>query len=151
MHICLTRAPCVKINFCISMSYIHVLLSGLTLLMLETEYSGLFSHYHACWCPGSLSLQGINRHGIDSIGRQHVGLLHCEFGLLLLNKTQDMMQNVNTSLTIFKIIQHVKGYQHFGKWCHIIARWIASLSRGRLAYDELMVLTTHSGYIHLLF
>ena len=41
--------------------------------------------------------------------RQHVGLLHCEFGLLLLNKIQDMMQNVNTSLVAFKTIQQVDG------------------------------------------
>ena len=25
---------------------------GLTLLMLETEYSGLGGRYHARWCPG---------------------------------------------------------------------------------------------------
>ena len=43
-------------------------LSLLTLLMLETEYSGLFDQYDACWCPGDLSRQGINRHGIDKIG-----------------------------------------------------------------------------------
>ena len=39
----------------------------LTLLIIETEYSGLFSQYHACWCPGDWSRQGISRHGIDSI------------------------------------------------------------------------------------
>ena len=38
----------------------------------------------------------------------HVGLLHYELGFLLLNKIQDMMRNVNTSLIIFKTIQHVK-------------------------------------------
>ena len=38
----------------------------LTRLMLQTEYSGLFSQYHACWFPGSWSHQGISRHGIDS-------------------------------------------------------------------------------------
>ena len=27
----------------------------LTLLMLETEYSGFGSQYHACWCPGDKS------------------------------------------------------------------------------------------------
>ena len=39
-------------------------------LMLETEYSDLFDQYmyHASWCPGSLSRQGISRHGIDSMG-----------------------------------------------------------------------------------
>ena len=80
-----------------------------TLLMLGTEYSGLFDQYHACWCPGSLSCQGINRYGFDSIGyRQHVGLLHCESSLLLLNKIQDMTWNVNTSFLIFKTIQHIK-------------------------------------------
>ena len=40
--------------------------------------------------------------------RQHVGLLHCKFGLLLLNTIQDMVQNADTSLLIFKTIQHVK-------------------------------------------
>ena len=40
----------------------------LTLPMLETEYSGLFGQYYACWCPGSLSRQGISRHGIGRIG-----------------------------------------------------------------------------------
>ena len=43
-------------------------LSFFTLLMLETEYPSFGAQYHACWCPGSLSHQGISRHGIDSIG-----------------------------------------------------------------------------------
>ena len=43
-------------------------LSVLTLLMLETEYSGLFGQNHCCLCPGSLSRQGIGRYGIDSLG-----------------------------------------------------------------------------------
>ena len=42
--------------------------------------------------------------------RQHVELPHCEFGLLLLNNIQDMIQNVNTSFIIFKLIQHVNIY-----------------------------------------
>ena len=42
--------------------------------------------------------------------RQHIGLLHCKSGLLLLNKIQDMIQNVNTSFVIFKTIQHVKSW-----------------------------------------
>ena len=25
----------------------------------------LYSQHHACWCPGDLRSQGINRHGID--------------------------------------------------------------------------------------
>ena len=25
----------------------------------------LYCQYHACWCPGSLSRQGISSHGID--------------------------------------------------------------------------------------
>ena len=37
-------------------------------LLLETEYSVLCGQYHARWCPGSLSRQGISRHGIASIG-----------------------------------------------------------------------------------
>ena len=39
--------------------------------------------------------------------RQHIGLLHCEFGLLL-NKIQDDIRNVNTYFIIFKTIQHIK-------------------------------------------
>ena len=39
-----------------------------TLLMLKTKYFHLFGHYHACWCLGDLSRQGISRHGIDSTG-----------------------------------------------------------------------------------
>ena len=27
-----------------------------------------FYQYHVCWCPGSLSRQGISRHSIDSVG-----------------------------------------------------------------------------------
>ena len=38
-----------------------------TLPMLETKYSRFGDQYHSCWCPGSLSRQGISRHGIDSI------------------------------------------------------------------------------------
>ena len=34
--------------------------------------------------------------------RQHVGLLHCEFGYLLLNKMQDMIRNVNASFIILR-------------------------------------------------
>ena len=37
----------------------------LSLWMLETEYSGFGDQYHACWCLGDLSRQGITRHGID--------------------------------------------------------------------------------------
>ena len=46
----------------------------LTLQMLETEYSGFGDQYHACWCPGSSSHQGISRHGIDSIGYATCGV-----------------------------------------------------------------------------
>ena len=35
--------------------------------MLETEYSAYGDQYHACWCPGSWSRQGITRHGIDNM------------------------------------------------------------------------------------
>ena len=37
------------------------------LLMLETDYSGLFGKYHACWWPSSLSRQGINMYDINNI------------------------------------------------------------------------------------
>ena len=37
-------------------------------------------------------------------------MLHREFGLLLLNKIQDMILNVNASLIIFKAIQYHKSY-----------------------------------------
>ena len=65
--------------------------------MLETEYSDLFGQYHVYW--GMV---------LTEKDRQHVGLLHCEFSLLLLNKIQDMIQNENTSFIVFKTIQHVK-------------------------------------------
>ena len=42
--------------------------SVLTLLMLKTEYSGLFGQHLACWCPGALSRQGISGNDIDSMG-----------------------------------------------------------------------------------
>ena len=45
----------------------YPLVWGLTLLMLKMEYSGSFGQYHAYWCPGSLSRQGISRNGIDNI------------------------------------------------------------------------------------
>ena len=34
--------------------------------------------------------------------RQHIGLLHCEFGLILMNKIKVMIWNVNASLIVFK-------------------------------------------------
>ena len=40
--------------------------------------------------------------------RQYLGSFHCECALLMLNKIQDMIQNVNTSFINFKTIQHVK-------------------------------------------
>ena len=46
----------------------------LALQMLATEYFGFWDQYHACWCPGSLSRQGISRHGIDSIGYATCGV-----------------------------------------------------------------------------
>ena len=39
----------------------------LTLVTLDIEYSGSEGQYHACWCPGNLSCQGISRNGIDNI------------------------------------------------------------------------------------
>ena len=65
--------------------------------MLETEYSGVFGRHRACWWPGSWNRQGIRTHGINSIGKASVGLLLCQFGLLLLNKFQDIVRNVNAS------------------------------------------------------
>ena len=82
--------------------------------MLETEFSDF----------GRVGGGGVNTRPADALApkgtrtsagmvssvydRQHVGLLHCEFGLVLLNKFQDMIQNVNTSLIIYKTIHHVK-------------------------------------------
>ena len=48
---------------------ISVALHVLTLLILETEYSGLFGQYYGCWCPGELRSQGISRYGIDNKGK----------------------------------------------------------------------------------
>ena len=62
---------------------------------------------------GSLSRRRISRHGIDS--RRHVGLLHCEFGLLLLTKIQDTIRNVNTSFSnLWRNSSHEK---YRTKWC----------------------------------
>ena len=43
----------------------------INLVMLETDYSGLFGQYHtcSCWCLGSWSRHGISSHGIDSMGQ----------------------------------------------------------------------------------
>ena len=43
---------------------------------------------------------------LTAYDRQHVGLLQCEFGLLLLTKILDMIQNVNAAF-VNKTIQHV--------------------------------------------
>ena len=50
----------------------------LTLQMLETEYSSFGDQYHVCWSPGSLSHQGISRHGIDSKGYATCGVAPLE-------------------------------------------------------------------------
>ena len=58
-----------KISFC-SHSNSNKAVRGilqLTLLMLETEYSGFGGQYHACRCPGSWSCQSISRHVIDCV------------------------------------------------------------------------------------
>ena len=68
--------------------------SVLTLLMLETEYSGLFGQHHACWCPGSSSRQGTSRHGIGIIVKAICRL--APVWIFMLNKIQDMIRNVNT-------------------------------------------------------
>ena len=49
-----------------------------------------------------------------SIG--NLGLLHCESGLRLLNKIQDMIQNVNTSFIILITIQHVTSWYILRLW-----------------------------------
>ena len=76
--------------------------------MLEMEYSGFGGECHAYWCPGSLSRQSISGHGIGNQERQIVGLLYCEFDLLLLKNIQDMKGDVDTYFIIFKTIQHIK-------------------------------------------
>ena len=43
-----------------------------------------------------------------ALDRQYVSLLHCEFILLLYNKTHDQIQNMNTYLMMCKTIQRVK-------------------------------------------
>ena len=73
--------------------YQHILrnLSKVTLLVLGTEYSLSGNQYHACWCPGSLSRQGISGHGIDSIRQAACRIV----GLPRLTKISDMIRNVN--------------------------------------------------------
>ena len=75
----------------------------LSLWMLETEYSGFGVQYHACWCPGDLSRQGITRHGID-----------WKFGLLLLSKILHMMWIHFYNL---KTIQRVKSWYGYPLEC----------------------------------
>ena len=70
--------------------------------MLETEYSG----FGVSTIPGDSLAPKVARAsagmGLSVYDRQLVGLLHCEFGLFLLNKIQSMIRNVNTSLIILK-------------------------------------------------
>ena len=93
-------------------NHIMTSLRVLPLLVLEAEYSALFDQYYVYWCPGSS--QDISGDDFDSIGyRQQCRLLHCEFGILLLNKIKDMVPNVNatmyiSSFIIFRAIQHAK-------------------------------------------
>ena len=69
--------------------------------MLETKYSS----FGVNTMPADALAPKVARASAGMVllvyDRQHVGLRHCEFGLFLLNKIQDMIQNVNTSLTIF--------------------------------------------------
>ena len=48
-------APCMMSVWILVLLFLKQisLIHGLTLLMLETEYSGFGHQYHACWCPGS--------------------------------------------------------------------------------------------------
>ena len=82
-------------------------MQGLTLLMLEMEYSSFgvntmhgeaLAHTVARMSTGTV---------LSELDRQHLRLLHCEFDLLLLNKLQDMILNVTTSFIIFNTIHHV--------------------------------------------
>ena len=90
--------------------------------MLKTEYSSLFVQYHACWCSGSFSRQGIRGHDIDSIGYAACGVAPLWICSPVKNKIQDVIQNVNTSFVIFKTIQHVKinKFSKLNKWWRII-------------------------------
>ena len=54
--------------------------------------------------------------------RHHIGLLHGEFGLLRLNKIQDMIWNMNTSLIIFKKNKHVNSLALGRFWWNF--RWV---------------------------
>ena len=76
----------------------------LTFLMLEMEYSGLGVNT----MPADALAPKVSRASagmvLSALDRQHVRLLHCEFGLLLLNKIKDMARNVNTSWIIFETI-----------------------------------------------
>ena len=36
----------------------------------------LYCQYHACWCPGDLSHQGISRNGIDQINLNILSLVY---------------------------------------------------------------------------
>ena len=82
-----------------------------TFLMLETDYSSLYGQYHACWCPSSLSHQGIKKHVFDSIGNATCRVVpFWIWSSVEQNPIQDMIWNVNTSFIIIfkKQIQHVE-------------------------------------------
>ena len=67
----------------------------------------VFCRCHACWCPRSLSRQGISRHGIGSMGQATYRV--APFWIWsLLNQIIDIIRNVNASFVIFKIVDHVK-------------------------------------------
>ena len=99
-------------NIFATIFFTHMQISSIhfaILLMLDTDCYGFGGQYHACWCPGSWSRQRININDIGCVG-QTTCIAVPEFNLHRSSQFQDMIQNVNISFVIFKIIQHVKSY-----------------------------------------
>ena len=72
--------------------------------MMEMEYSG----FGVNTMPADALAPRVARGSVGMVlavcDKQHVGLIFCEFGPLLVNKIQDIIRNVNASFIIFKTI-----------------------------------------------
>ena len=99
--------PILEDKFFCSVLFFYPLISTQSLLMPETEYSG----FGVNTMPADALAPKVARISAGMVllvyEREHLRLLHRIFGLLLLNKIQDMVQNMNISSIIFKTIQHV--------------------------------------------
>ena len=79
----------------------------LTILLLETEYSGSGWQYHACWCPGSWSRQSISRHGIGSVEKTTCIIVPDLISSTCVKPNPRLIQHKYIALVIFETIQYV--------------------------------------------